>query len=130
MKKLLVIFHLSLITCYCAFAAQPEGAQLTLKESSHAFGEVDRKGGDLVYEFEYTNTGSVPLVILRTQTNCSCTKVIHSKKPLAPGKSDKIRVIYEPHKVDAGAFNKVIQIHSNAGRSLVTISGTTVEKRR
>lgn len=101
---------------------------MTLKETFHDFGDVRRLGGDLVYDFAYTNTGSVPLVVIRTQTSCSCLKVNYPRKPLQPGQSARIRVIYETHKAEAGAFSKVIQIYSNSrtGRELITIKGNSL----
>lgn len=90
------------------------GAHLKFESSFHNFGSVPRWGGDLVWEFEYTNDGSAPLVIVRAQTTCSCLKVSHSKRPLAPGETAVIRVVYEPHKNEPGTFSKVIQIYSNS----------------
>ena len=72
---------------------------------------------------------SAPLVIVRAQTTCSCLKVSHSKRPLAPGETAVIRVVYEPHKNEPGTFSKVIQIYSNSvsGRELITVCGNSLD---
>lgn len=93
------------------------------------FGDVPRKGGDLVHEFEFTNAGTAPLVVLRVVTSCSCLKASFTRQPVAPGKSGVIRIVYEPHKSEPGTFNKVIQVYSNSvdGRELITVQGNSVE---
>lgn len=105
-------------------------AQMTLAEHVHDFGDVPRRGGDLHYEFAYTNTGSAPLVLLRVQTSCSCLKASFSKRPVAPGASEVIRITYEPLKSEPGSFNKVIQVYSNSagGRELLTVQGNALDK--
>lgn len=112
-----------------ADAQEYQGAHLKLESAYHNFGDIPRKGGDLSWEFEYTNDGTAPLVLLRTQTTCSCLKVNHPKRPLAPGQTAKIRVIYEPHKNEPGTFSKVIQLYSNStgGRELITVCGNSLD---
>lgn len=113
-------------------AAQPrEGAHLRMETATHDFGDVLRKGGDLVREFAFTNDGDAPLVLVRVVTSCSCLKASYSKRPVAPGASAMIRITYEPHKSEPGAFNKVIQIFSNStgGRELITVQGNSIEEK-
>ncbi|MEG1700757.1 MAG: DUF1573 domain-containing protein [Alistipes sp.] len=114
-----------------ASARQPEGANLTLAASTHDFGDVARRGGDLVREFNFTNTGDTPLVVLRVITSCSCLKASYSKRPVAPGDSGVIRITYEPHKSEPGVFNKVIQIYSNSTdeRDVITVQGNSIDEK-
>lgn len=110
-------------------AVAAKGARLKLYETSHNFGDVPRRGGDLVYEITFRNEGTAPLVLTRVVTSCSCLKVHFSKRPVAPNEEGHLKIIYEPHKSEAGAFNKVIQIYSNAegGRELITVQGNSIE---
>lgn len=112
-------------------AQSEEGAHLRMESATHDFGEVPRKGGDLVREFTFTNDGTAPLVLMRVVTSCSCLKASYSKRPVAPGASGVIRITYEPHKSEPGAFNKVIQIFSNStgGRELITVQGHSIEEK-
>lgn len=108
----------------------PEGqACLTIESSVHDFGQVPRRGGDLVHEFTYRNTGTAPLVLLRVFSSCSCLRASYSKRPVAPGATGTIRLVYEPHKSEPGAFHKVVQVISNSseGRVLLTVQGNSVE---
>lgn len=110
---------------------QYQGAHLRLDVVTHDFGDVPRKGGDLEREFTYTNDGSVPLVLTRVITSCSCIKASFSKRPVPPGGTGVIRIIYEPLKSEPGAFNKVIQIYSNSvdGRDVITVQGNSIDAR-
>jgi hypothetical protein len=44
--------------------------------------------------FEFTNTGSAPLVILSAEGSCNCTVPTFSKAPIAPGEKGEIDVKY------------------------------------
>lgn len=102
---------------------------MALDHTTYDFGTVSRKGGDLVHDFTFTNEGTAPLVVIRVVTSCSCLKATHPKRPVAPGESGTIRIVYEPHKSEPGVFNKVVQIFSNSagGRELVTVQGNSVD---
>ena len=58
------------------------GAHLHFYETTHDFGDIPRKGGNLVREFEFVNDGTEPLVLLRVLTSCTCTKASFSKRPV------------------------------------------------
>lgn len=113
--------------------AGQSGAQLTfLDKTSHDFGVVERRGGDLIKVFRFVNDGHKPLVIKRVTKSCSCITAHFPRKPIKPGEVDEIRVRYEPHKAEAGAFHKVVQIYTNTaqGEHLIMIQGNSVVKRR
>lgn len=108
---------------------KPGGAHLHLEVTGHDFGDVPRKGGDLVREFPFTNDGAVPLVVTRVITSCSCLKASFPKRPVPPGGQGVISITYEPHKSDPGVFNKVIQVYSNSvdGRDVITVQGNSID---
>ena len=111
-------------------APQRAGAHLRLEETSWNFGDVPRRGDDLVHEFRFVNDGERPLVLVRVITSCSCIKASYSKRPVAPADSGVIRIVYEPHKSEPGSFNKVIQIYSNSidGRDILTVQGNSFDE--
>ena len=136
MKKLLLILFMALLPSLAAARQNepaPQGkARLCLHEKSHNFGDVARRGGDLVYEFRFTNEGEAPLVLTRVVTSCSCLKAHFQRRPVAPGETGTIRIVYEPQKSEPGVFNKVIQIYSNAegGREVITVQGNALDKEK
>ncbi len=113
-------------------AAQKKGAQMTFKTNTYNFGDIPRKGGNVECEFEFVNDGDAPLVITRVITSCTCTKAVYSKKPIAPGQTSTMKIIYEPHKKEPGVFHKVIQIFTNApeSRKIVTVNGNSIDTKK
>ncbi|MDE6779691.1 MAG: DUF1573 domain-containing protein [Alistipes sp.] len=133
----------------CAYAGEPaptaadttatavvrtwDGAHMSfVGGESHDFGDIQRKGGDLHCSFEFENDGSEPLVIVGMRTTCTCLKYEYPKQPIAPGQKSRIDITYEPHKVEAGNFHRVILVHSNSadGRKLLFIGGNSLDKTR
>lgn len=111
--------------------ARVQGALLRMDTTTYDFGDVPRRGGDLVKEFAFVNDGTVPLVVTRVVTSCSCLRASFPKRPVPPGGEAAIRIIYEPHKSEPGAFHKVIHIYSNSadGRHVITVQGCSIDKR-
>ena len=63
------ILLLTILGCLCFTAADAgkpaRGAHLKLENATYDFGDVPRKGGDLVREFRFVNDGTAPLVLVR-----------------------------------------------------------------
>ena len=128
MKKILVCMLFALMS-QGVVAQEKVGPKMTFDSATHNFGDVERKGGDLVKEFRFVNDGDEPLVIKKITKSCSCTTVSYSRKPVMPGKSGVIIIKYEPHKVEEGVFNRVIQIYTNASNKarILAIQGNSIE---
>lgn len=86
---------------------------ITFAENSHDFGTIAEEGGNVTHEFTFTNTGDEPLLIVNATASCGCTRPVYPKKPIAPGKSDKIKVTYAP-KGRPGEFSKSVTVKTNA----------------
>ncbi len=129
MKKILVCMLFALMS-QGVVAQEKVGPKMTFDSATHNFGDVERKGGDLVKEFRFVNDGDEPLVIKKITKSCSCTTVSYSRKPVMPGQSGVISIKYEPHKVEEGVFNRVIQIYTNASNKarILAIQGNSIEK--
>lgn len=110
-------------------ARKSGGPHMTFERTSHDFGDVARHGGDLIKEFRFVNDGDAPLVIKKITKSCSCLTVTYSRKPVLPGESAVIKIKYEPHKIEAGIFHRVIQIYTNVSDDvrLITIQGNSVD---
>ena len=115
--------------CACAQSSRPI---MVFDRLTHNFGDVPRKGGDLIKEFRFVNKGDAPLVIKKITKSCSCMSVVYSRKPVMPGESAVIKIKYEPHKVEPGIFHKAIQIYSNESTEvrLITIQGNSVDNKK
>ena len=133
MRKFKIILSMSLLSLFAMPMSQAQthnGAHLSFADSTCDFGEISRRGKDLVREMEYVNNGSSPLVVLSVTTSCSCLKADFSRKPVAPGERGVIRIICEVRKMDAGVFHRVIRVKSNSadGVHLITVQGNAIEK--
>ena len=129
--KSIIIFLIFILQVGIASGQEASvGAILSVDKPSYDFGEVVRRGGDVVHRFTYINEGDAPLVLTRIISSCSCMKVKYERKPLMPGKRGEITVIYQARKGDVGVFNKVIHIFSNSndGKHIATVRGIIIEK--
>ena len=91
--------------------AVKQDTEMRFEKSLHAFGKV--KAGETVgCYFNFTNTGTHPLVINNVKPGCGCTTVNYPKKPILPGKDGEIEVRFNS-KGFWGQQYKVIQIHAN-----------------
>ncbi len=71
--------------------------------------------------FNFTNTGSAPLVIHQALASCGCTVPSYSKEPVKPGQKGKIEVTYNGKGKFPGHFQKTITIRSNAKNEVVRL---------
>ncbi|MFQ3577249.1 MAG: DUF1573 domain-containing protein [Cytophagales bacterium] len=79
--------------------------------SSYDFGKV--KMGDIVkYSFQFTNSGTEPLIISNAYASCGCTVPTWTKEPIAPGKTGEIYVEFNTAG-KKGVQNKKINIKAN-----------------
>ena len=112
MKKIFTTLSIALLSAVTAFAAGPE---IAFDEKSYDFGTIAEDGGGVTHEFKFTNSGDEPLLIINAKASCGCTRPTYPKKPIKPGKSDKIRVTYNPAG-RPGEFVKTVTIKTNIGK--------------
>lgn len=81
------------------------------KDSVINFGTI-KKGDSIQLRYSFTNTGKTPLFIFQTQATCGCTITNFNKKPIMPGKSGFITVLFKSG-VQTGEINKNITVVAN-----------------
>ncbi len=86
-------------------------AKMTFKEHHFDFGEI-AEGKVVVHEYEFTNTGKVPLVITNGHSTCGCTVPEWPKEAIKPGDTGKIKVKFDTNG-KAGPQAKPITIVAN-----------------
>ena len=75
MKKYILSLLLLVVALPLSQTAQAQtkkGPKMVFERTSHDFGDVPRKGGDLIKEFRFVNEGDSPLVIKKITKSCSC----------------------------------------------------------
>jgi len=126
MKKLAILFLSSMLglSAYAQDATTEEetakteeasattGAKIEFKEEVIDYGTIE-KGADGVRIFEFTNTGTEPLIISRVYSSCGCTIPKKPEDPVLPGETGEIEVKYDTKRV--GPIRKTVSVYSNAG---------------
>ena len=98
---------------------------IEFNETKHDFGKITYQGDGSV-DFEFTNTGTAPLMINNVTSSCGCTIPKWTKEPVQPGEKGKISVKYDTKRV--GPFSKPVRVYSNATETPITLTITgTVE---
>lgn len=93
---------------------------ITFVDKVYDFGMVAENGGPVSHEFEFTNTGDAPLLIISATAQCGCTRPTYSTDPIAPGKKGKIKVTYLPQG-RPGEFQKTVRVRTNIDNKKITL---------
>lgn len=81
----------------------PVGAVSTMEfeEMDHDFGNVFYPSENL-HTFKFTNTGDEPIIIVSAKASCGCTIPKKPEKPVLPGETGEIDVIFRPKEGQQG----------------------------
>lgn len=91
--------------------AGTDSAGFTLDRTEHDFGQVTR--GDTVTTVFKVKAGDGPVVLLSATTDCGCTRAEFPKRPLRPGESAQVKVVFAAK--DKGNFRKTVRLRFHAG---------------
>lgn len=114
MKTKIVILLMMLTSIFGVTAKTPEEGKpaIEFKEAVYDFGTIREEGGPVSHTFEFVNTGDAPLLILSASASCGCTRPDYPRHPVKAGKSDKLKVTYNP-KGRPGEFTKTVTVRTN-----------------
>ena len=123
-----ILVVLLLATSLQSLNAQPF-AEIQFVKMDHNFGKIKEEAGAADFNFNFTNTGKIPLIIQGVEASCGCTTPEWSQEPVLPGKTGFIKVSYNPEQ-RPGAFAKSITVMANIPKTVrvLTISGEVVPK--
>ena len=123
------LFTAALFLIFGLNAGAQTTADMAFESMEHDFGKVKEDGGLANFNFNFKNTGKVPLVISAVNASCGCTTPEWSKEPVLPGKAGFIKVSYNPQG-RPGRFDKTITVTANMpnGSQILKISGDVVPK--
>ncbi len=122
-----IIFFVAVISQQTT-TAQPL-AEIQFVNMDHNFGKIKEEAGAATYNFTFTNSGNIPLVIQHVEASCGCTTPEWSQEPILPSKQGFIKVSYNPEQ-RPGVFAKSITVTANVPKSVrvLTISGEVIPK--
>jgi hypothetical protein len=77
-------------------------------------------------QFEFTNTGSDPIIISNVATSCGCTVADYPKQPIKANEKSVITATYNAANI--GVFTKAITVtFANNETKILNIRGTVVQ---
>ena len=115
MKKIILLTIMALCTMTMTFAQSNDKPQAEIKFEKviHDFGTFSESSPKVTCVFNFTNVGSLPLVINQAIASCGCTVPSYTKQPIAPGQKGTITVTYNGKGMFPGHFKKSITVRSN-----------------
>jgi len=129
MKRISGIITLFILITLLQSAIAQSLADIQFEKMDYNFGKIKEEAGPANYNFKFTNTGKIPLIIQGVQASCGCTTPEWSKEPILPGETGFIKVAYNPER-RPGIFTKSITVNANVQKSpiVLTISGDVIPK--
>jgi hypothetical protein len=97
-------------------------SEIIFREYQHDFGKV-AEGEKVSCTFTFDNKGTENLIISSATTTCGCTVSKYDKKPIPPGASGNLDVVFDTSGRN-GMQTKTITVKSNASKPVVLIKIT------
>ncbi len=94
-------------------------AMITFTNPEHDFGKV-MSGEKVGCIFTYTNTGDADMIITSASASCGCTVPKYDKRPVPPGGSGTIEVVFDTSGREV-IQTKTVVVQSNAENNLVIL---------
>lgn len=85
------------------------------------FGKL-KEDTDNEVSYIVSNTGKNPLIIDKVDVSCGCTTAKKPEKPISPGKSDVISVIFHPKPGQLGEQKKTVTVTANTDPKIVVLN--------
>lgn len=73
------------------------------------------EGKTIEWSYSITNKGDLPLIITDCKVECSCTEVDYPRMPIAPGKTEMVRVRFNT-KGRPFYQDRIIEFKTNSSR--------------
>lgn len=94
-------------------------SQIEFEHTVFDFGEVE-SNIQQTHSFLFRNTGVHPLLVYYVKTSCGCTVPTWNRKPILPGQTDSIQVVFTGSSV--GVINKSIDVITNSVQKETALS--------
>ncbi len=98
---------------------ETEGPQMKFKSKTIDYGEIEENSDPYRY-FQFTNTGTDPLLITSAKGSCGCTVPTYPTEPIGAGESGEIKVRYATNRI--GPFKKTVTLTTNTKEGTITLT--------
>lgn len=114
---------LSFLAVFVLAISPAKGQNITWEKTKHDFGAFPPDTRELSHAFTFKNSGSEPVKLKDVKTSCGCTTPEWPKKPIEPGESGKVKVVFDATTSD-GYFRKSVTVLTEApSMQKLTIEG-------
>lgn len=116
MKKIFLMAIMALCAITVSLAqttTEKKQAEIKFEKTVHNFGSFSESSPKVSCIFEFTNIGTLPLVINQAIASCGCTVPEYPKAPIKPGEKGQIKVTYNGAGKFPGHFKKSITVRTN-----------------
>jgi hypothetical protein len=121
MKKILFLAS-AIVFGFAAMGQQKADDVIKMNTETHSFGKI-KQNVPVTYFFEITNTSDKPIVVENASASCGCTLPEKPKEPILPGKSDKLKVVYNAAAVGPISKEVYIKLAGIPDQKVVRITG-------
>ena len=94
-------------------SAQEKYSEIKFDTTEYDFGTFYRDVNKLSHTFTFKNVGNHPAVINQVITTCGCTVATYTTKPVLPGKTGTVNIVYNAIGRFPGNFKKTITLKTN-----------------
>jgi ABC-type sugar transport system ATPase subunit len=101
-------------------AEEATSTTISFNKMLHDFGTI-KEDTENEATFIVTNTGKNPLIIEKVDVSCGCTTAQKPEKPILPGKSDKIAVVFHPKVGQLNEQKKTITVTANTNPKIAVL---------
>ena len=99
-----------------------------LIDSAFDFGTLTQ-GETVEYNYRFKNTGTNPLIIFKAEATCGCTIPEKPEKPLMPGETGVIKVVFNREKKkDHQSKDITVTANTTPEFPILKLTGTVKEK--
>lgn len=97
-------------------------AEVKFRDYEHDFGKV-AEGEKVAYTFTFDNIGAADLILTSAVTTCGCTVPKYDSKPIPPGESGTLEVVFDTSGRN-GMQTKTVTVKSNASIPVILLKIT------
>lgn len=101
--------------------------EIKFENELYDFGEITQ-GEKVKFTYKFTNVGESDLVISSAKGSCGCTVPDWPRKPIAPGESAEIRVVFNSEGKNGKQHKKVSVIaNTQPSTTIVALTGNIIK---
>lgn len=124
MKKV-ILLAAAFVFSLAVMAQKPDDV-IKVNTETHNFGKI-KQNVPVTYFFEITNTSNAPIVIESATASCGCTVPEKPAQPIAPGKTDKVKVVYNAATLGPISKDVYIKLAGIDQQKVLHITGEVVK---